>query len=33
MPPLGTRRVDTDALALLERWISQKSATAEELKR
>jgi mono/diheme cytochrome c family protein len=33
MPPLGTRHVDTEALALLERWISQKSATAEESKR
>jgi hypothetical protein len=33
MPPLGTRRVDSAALVLLERWISQKSATAEELKR
>jgi mono/diheme cytochrome c family protein len=32
MPPLGTRLVDTEALALLERWISQKSSTAEELK-
>jgi hypothetical protein len=33
MPPLGTRLVDSEALALLERWISQKSATAEELQR
>lgn len=33
MPPLGTRLVDNEALALLERWISQKSATAEESKR
>jgi mono/diheme cytochrome c family protein len=33
MPPVGTRLVDSEALALLERWISQKSATAEELKR
>jgi hypothetical protein len=33
MPPLGTRRIDSEALALLERWISQKSATAEESKR
>jgi hypothetical protein len=30
MPPLGTRHVDVEALALLERWISQKSSTAEE---
>jgi mono/diheme cytochrome c family protein len=33
MPPLGTRFVDGEALALLERWLSQKSATAEESKR
>jgi hypothetical protein len=33
MPPLGTRLVDNEALALLERWISQKSATAEESKK
>jgi hypothetical protein len=32
MPPLGTRRVDVEALALLERWIAEKSSTAEELK-
>jgi hypothetical protein len=32
MPPLGTRLVDTEALTLLERWISEKSSTAEELK-
>lgn len=37
MPPIGTRIVDTEALALLERWIDQKSSapqssTAEELK-
>jgi hypothetical protein len=37
MPPIGTRIVDTEALALLERWIAQKSSapqssTAEELK-
>jgi hypothetical protein len=30
MPPLGTRHIDVEALALLERWISQKSSTAEE---
>ena len=37
MPPIGTRLIDTEALALLERWIAQKSpapiaTTAEELK-
>jgi hypothetical protein len=32
MPPLGTRLIDVEALAMLERWISQKSSTAEELK-
>ena len=32
MPPIGTRLIDTEALALLERWISQKSSTPEELK-
>jgi hypothetical protein len=32
MPPLGTRHIDVEALALLERWISEKSSTAEELK-
>ena len=32
MPPIGTRHIDTDALALLERWISEKSSTPEELK-
>jgi hypothetical protein len=37
MPPLGTRLTDSEALALLERWIAQKSSTpaastAEELK-
>jgi len=31
MPPLGTRLIDVDALALIERWISEKSPTAEEL--
>jgi hypothetical protein len=31
MPPLGTRLIDTEALALLERWISEKSSKAEEL--
>jgi hypothetical protein len=33
MPPIGTRLIDTEALALLERWISEKSSTAEESKR
>jgi hypothetical protein len=32
MPPLGTRHIDVEALALLERWISKKSSTAEESK-
>jgi hypothetical protein len=32
MPPLGTRLIDVEALALLERWISEKSSTAEESK-
>jgi len=32
MPPLGTRHIDVEALAMLERWISQKSSTAEESK-
>ena len=32
MPPIGTRHIDTEALALLERWISEKSSTAEESK-
>jgi cytochrome c553 len=32
MPPIGTRLVDSEALALLERWISEKSTTAEESK-
>lgn len=32
MPPLGTRLIDVEALALIERWISQKSSTAEESK-
>jgi hypothetical protein len=33
MPPIGTRLIDAEALALLERWIAQKSSsTAEELK-
>jgi len=32
MPPLGTRLVDVEALALLERWIADKSSTAEESK-
>jgi hypothetical protein len=31
MPPIGTRVIDADALALIERWIAQKSSTAEEL--
>ena len=35
MPPIGTRLIDTEALALLERWIAQKtfkpSHTPEEL--
>ena len=30
MPPLGTDRPDTEALALLERWIAQKTLTSEE---
>ena len=32
MPPLGTRLIDVEALALIERWISEKSSTAEESK-
>jgi hypothetical protein len=32
MPPLGTRLIDVEALALLERWIAEKSSTAEESK-
>jgi mono/diheme cytochrome c family protein len=32
MPPLGTRHIDVEALALIERWLSEKSSTAEELK-
>jgi cytochrome c553 len=32
MPPLGTRHIDVEALALLERWISEKSFTTEESK-
>jgi hypothetical protein len=31
MPPLGTRLIDVEALALLERWIAEKSSTPEEL--
>jgi hypothetical protein len=31
MPPLGTRLIDAEALALLERWIAQKSTTPESL--
>ncbi len=27
MPPLGTQILDADALALLERWIAEKSNT------
>jgi cytochrome c len=29
MPPIGTRLVDPEALALLERWIAGKSSTSE----
>ena len=32
MPPLGTRLVDVAALALIERWIAEKSSTPEESK-
>ena len=32
MPPIGTRLVDSEALALLERWIAQKSSAPEVLK-
>ena len=32
MPPLGTQIPDAEALALIERWITQKSPTAKELK-
>jgi hypothetical protein len=32
MPPLGTRLIDLEALALIERWISEKSSTTEESK-
>lgn len=31
MPPIGTSLIDREALALLERWIAQKSATPESL--
>jgi hypothetical protein len=31
MPPLGTQLRDAEALALLERWIAEKSPTREEL--
>ena len=30
MPPLGTRHVDVEALALIERWISEKSSSTTE---
>jgi hypothetical protein len=32
MPPIGTRLIDNEALALLERWIAEKSSTPEESK-
>jgi len=32
MPPLGTRLIDVAALALIERWLSEKSSTTEEPK-
>ena len=32
MPPIGTRLIDNEALAVLERWISEKSSTPEESK-
>ncbi|HEX4973254.1 MAG TPA: hypothetical protein VFV69_19585 [Steroidobacteraceae bacterium] len=32
MPPIGTRLIDNEALALLERWIAEKSSTLEESK-
>jgi hypothetical protein len=32
MPPIGTRHIDTAALAMLERWITQKSPTTQESK-
>lgn len=32
MPPLGTQLLDAEALALLERWIAEKSHTPQELK-
>jgi hypothetical protein len=32
MPPLGTRLIDVEALALIERWISEQSSTTEESK-
>jgi hypothetical protein len=32
MPPIGTRHIDSEALALLERWITQKSSTTQESK-
>jgi len=31
MPPLGTQLLDTEALVLLERWISEKSHSSREL--
>jgi hypothetical protein len=33
MPPIGTRLADNEALALLERWITEKSSTPQESKR
>jgi hypothetical protein len=30
MPPLGTQMLDADALALLQRWVTEKSHTPEE---
>ncbi len=32
MPPVGTRLIDIEALALLERWIAEKSSTPQESK-
>ena len=32
MPPIGTQLLDTQAIALLERWVAEKSQPSEELK-
>jgi hypothetical protein len=32
MPPLGTAMLDTEALALLDRWIAEQSPMQQEMK-